>query len=80
MLDAVASAQQRDGTWTGTSTFHALGMLARLKDERVRRVASRAAPLLCAIQQPSGAFDPTDNEEWALIATRTLVLAAGTPG
>lgn len=80
MLDTVVRAQQRDGTWTGTSTFHALGMLARLPDQRVQHVATVAAPLLCAMQRPSGAFDPTDNEEWALIATRTLILAAGSPG
>ena len=55
-------------------------MLARLPDQRVQHVATMAAPLLCKMQRPSGAFDPADNEEWALIATRTLVLAAGSPG
>jgi hypothetical protein len=80
LLDRVVKAQQDDGTWIGTDTFHALGTLARLPDRRVRDVATRVAPHLCARQQPSGAFDPGDDEEWALIATRTLLLAAGTPG
>lgn len=79
MLDTVVAAQQSDGTWRGSSTFHALGMLARLTDQRVRKTAAKVAPYLCARQQPSGAFDPDQDEELALIATRTLVLAADTP-
>jgi hypothetical protein len=80
LLDLVVAAQQDDGTWIGTSTFHALGMLARLPDRRVHHVAMRVAPYLCARQEPSGAFDPAADEEWTLIATRTLLLAAGSPG
>lgn len=78
MLGPVVDAQQHDGTWAKTHTFHALEMLVHLTGRKVRQVAAGIASYLCDRQQPSGAFDPADDEEWALIATRTLQLAAGT--
>ncbi len=75
LLGEVLAHQGTDGTWARAHTFHALGMLSRLADARIRQVATAITPHLCAQQRPSGAFDPTDNEEWALVATRTLTTA-----
>jgi hypothetical protein len=75
LLDETLAHQGGDGTWPNAHTFHALAMLARLTDPRIGQVASTIAGHLCALQHPSGAFDPTGNEEWALVSTRTLTVA-----
>ena len=72
LLEDVLAHQAADGTWANAHTFHALAMIMRLTDPRIRQAAAAIASHLCTLQHPSGAFDPTGNEEWALVATRTL--------
>ncbi len=52
-----------------------LEMLIGLTGPEVAVAARRAAPALMAQQTARGTFDPTDNEEQALIALRVLLLA-----
>jgi hypothetical protein len=78
LLAEALAHQGADGTWPNAHLFHALDMLSGATGPEVRRTALRVAPLLCAMQQPSGAFDPTDHEEPALVAMRILLLAGGT--
>ena len=74
-LDEAAAAQREDGTWHETALFHALEMISGATAPQVHRITARLVPLLCSMQRPSGAFDEAGNEEWALIAVRTLLLA-----
>jgi hypothetical protein len=74
-LDEAAAAQREDGTWHETALFNALEMISGATAPQVHRITARLVPLLCSMQRPSGAFDEAGNEEWALIAVRTLLLA-----
>jgi len=71
----VLNRQQNDGSWTDTHAFHAVEMLLGLTGPELAVAARRAAPALVEQQAPDGAFDPTGNEEQALIALRLLLLA-----
>ncbi|MDH3570534.1 MAG: hypothetical protein OER89_10145, partial [Gemmatimonadota bacterium] len=71
----ILDRQQNDGSWTNTHAFHALEMFLGLTGPEVVVAARRAAPALIGRQTPEGAFDPTGNEEPALIALRVLLLA-----
>jgi hypothetical protein len=71
----ILGRQQNDGSWTNTHAFHALKMLLGLTGPEVAVAARRAAPALIRLQTNEGAFDPTGNEEQALIALRVLLLA-----
>lgn len=78
LLTEVLAHQDAEGSWPGTHLFHALDMLAGATGAEARQVAARLAPRLCAMQQPSGAFDAEGDEERALVAVRVLLLANGT--
>jgi hypothetical protein len=53
-------------------------MLGGLTGADVRQAQTNAASWLSRAQRPNGAFDDDDNEEWALIAARTLIAAGET--
>jgi hypothetical protein len=77
LTGALADAQRTDGGWPNTSLFHALDMLLSVSTAaQARKMLRRAAPLLCRMQQPGGAFDAGETEERALVAVRVLRTAA----
>ncbi|NIM49833.1 MAG: hypothetical protein GTN62_06190 [Gemmatimonadales bacterium] len=72
----VLKQQDRDGGWQGSHLFNALDALWSAPPAVARTAAQQAAPLLCRLQQESGAFSKDNDEEQALIALRILQLAA----
>ncbi len=68
----LAGAQQPDGTWERVWLFNALDAMLLAPWPEALEAARQAGPALVDRQQPSGAFDETDNEEIALIALRAL--------
>lgn len=72
----IVARQEPGGGWTNVDLFHTLEMLLSVTTAPTREALRRAAPLLCTMQQSSGAFDPTESEEKTLIAARVLQLAA----
>jgi hypothetical protein len=79
LLEDAAARQTGDGTWPDTALFHALDTISGATAPQVHRIAVRLGPYLCAMQRPGGAFDATENEEWAVLAVRTLLLAGEMP-
>lgn len=73
----VLDHQNADGGWPDTHLFHALDMALSMPTQAAQEAVRRAAPLLCSLQREGGAFDADENEEPALIALRSLTLAAG---
>jgi hypothetical protein len=70
--------QGTDGRWPGVSLFHALDCLWQVPGAQTTEAITRATPALLALQQGSGAFDESGNEEQTLIALRALrALAPG---
>jgi len=68
----VCQMQTADGAWDGTSVFHALDGLLTLRTPVARAAIGKALPHLLGLQQSSGAFDETDDEELAIIALRAV--------
>ena len=68
----VVGMQAEDGAWEGTSLFHALDGLLCMRLDEVQPALTKATDRLLSIQQSSGGFDDEDDEEFALIALRTL--------
>lgn len=71
----ILGRQLDDGSWASTQPFHAWETLLGLTGPEVAVAARRGAPALIQRQTEAGAFDPTGNEEQALIALRVLLLA-----
>lgn len=76
-LDRLGGKQRPDGTWPATDLFHACDMLLTAGTGPAREALLRTVPVLLGLQLPSGAFDPAEHEERALIGARVLKLAAG---
>jgi hypothetical protein len=72
LTERIAEMQSADGSWEGTSLFHAVEGLLNVRNEPARAAIARAIPRLLAGQLPSGAFDPSEDEELALIALRAI--------
>lgn len=72
LTDAAVARQGQDGQWPEVPLFHALETLSTIPTGTARAAIRRALPSLLARQQPSGAFDPDDREDLALIAVRGL--------
>jgi hypothetical protein len=68
----VCKMQTADGAWDGTSVFHALDGLLTLRTPVARAAIGKALPHILGLQQSSGAFDDTDDEELAIIALRAI--------
>ena len=68
----IGEMQNEEGVWEDTSIFHALDGMLTLRSSAAREVIGRAMPRLLQMQQPSGAFDESQDEELALIALRAL--------
>lgn len=67
--------QLPDGSWQDAHFFNALDMLMSSSTPEVRGAIKRAVPLLMSLQQDSGAFDESGNEEMVLIALRAFRIA-----
>ncbi len=72
LTERLGEMQRADGSWEGTSLFHALDGLLTVRNAPARTVIARAIPRLLTGQTPSGAFDPSGDEELALIALRAI--------
>lgn len=72
LMQAVEKTQRDDGSWPGVTIFHAVDMLLSVPTAAARACLVRAADHIVQHQVASGAFDPTESEEVALIAVRAL--------
>lgn len=72
LTERIGEMQRSDGSWEGTSLFHALEGLVNVRNEPARAAIARAMPGLLDEQLPSGAFDSSEDEEIALIALRAI--------
>jgi hypothetical protein len=68
----ICGMQNTEGVWDGTSVFHALDGMLTLRSPAARAAIGKALPPLLSMQQSSGAFDETDDEELAIIALRAV--------
>lgn len=75
LVKQVVDRQHPGGGWSNASLFHACDMLLLAPTAAARDALRRATPLLCSMQQPSGAFDSENDEEKALIGLKVLLLA-----
>lgn len=72
LMQAVEKTQRDDGSWPEVTIFHAVDMLLSVPTAAARACLVRAADHIVRQQVDSGAFDPIENEEVALIAVRAL--------
>lgn len=75
LISYVASRQNPDGSWPGTSAFHAVEMLSLAPMPEARAAVARSAPLLCSLVQEAESLETPVGEEWALITLRALKAA-----
>jgi hypothetical protein len=72
ITETLVRQQQDDGCWPGVHLVSALDTVLSGPGSSSRDAVRRALPRLLSLQTASGAFDPTDSEEQALIALRAL--------
>ncbi|MCZ6915625.1 MAG: hypothetical protein O7I93_02510 [Gemmatimonadetes bacterium] len=70
--DLIIGLQNAEGTWGGTSIFHALDGMMAIRSDAAQRAIGRALPHVLALQRASGAFDDAESDELALIALRAV--------
>lgn len=70
--DLIIGLQNDEGTWDGTSVFHAVDGMMAIRGLAAQRAIGRALPRMLALQQASGAFDDSETDELALIALRAV--------
>lgn len=74
-ISYVVNNQNRDGSWSGASPFHAVDMLALAPAPEAREAVARTAPLLCSLIQEPAVLEGPAGEELALITLRALKAA-----
>jgi hypothetical protein len=72
-LRVLADRQLEDGAWPNTHLFNALDMVSGMTAAQAKPILQRASQHLGALQRTDGGFGDAPNEEWTLIAVRTLL-------